>query len=363
MKIVFVVSAMNGGGAERVIATLANKYAAGGDDVTILMVAGNVSVYPLDQRIALTSIGRPSRGNPLIQIKRLYAMRQYFKAHADCHIVAFSTRINLFAILAGSGLKLSLTVSERNDPRRYNHPLLRDKIYAWGAGRNTRFVFQTEDAQKCFCSKIRERSEVIPNPLRADLPQPYTGVREKKIAAVGRLEAQKNYRLLLQAFGNFQKRYPEYELHIFGKGSLEKELKEYARKLDIADQVFFEGFRKDVLERIRTYDMYVLSSDYEGISNALMEAMALGLLCISTNCPIGGSAMCINNGENGLLVPTKDAAAMQAAMERLAGDQAAAFKIRENAIKIRDTFAEEKIVEMWKGYIGGYYEDSFGGRI
>ena len=354
MKVIFVISAMNGGGAERVLATLANRYVQQGDEVTILMVAGDESAYPLDEKVNILSIGQPSHGNPLVQLKRLWEMRKYFKQHRDRVLISFGTEINLFTIISSLGLKNKVIVSERNDPNQCSYSKIRDLIYGFCKG----FVFQTEDAKKCFSDKIQKNSVVIPNPIRKQLPdlflkgEPESRQREKKIAAVGRLESQKNHALLLKAFAGFHKAYPEWELHIFGKGKLEQVLKQQAQELDIENQVVFEGFRSDILENIRAYGMYVLSSDYEGISNSLMEAMALGLPCISTDCPIGGSALCIKDGENGLLVPVGDAVALQKAMEQVAGDERLAEKLGKNGIAVRDTFAEEVIAEMWREYIG-----------
>jgi len=355
MKITFVISAMNGGGAERVLATLANRYVQQGDEITILMVAGDESAYPLDEKVNILSIGQPSHGNPLVQVKRLWAMRRYFKQHRDDVLVSFGTEINLFTIISSLGLKNKVIVSERNDPNKCGYKWIRNVVYSLCKG----FVFQTEDARKCFSDKIQKNGVVIPNPIRKQLPEPFLsgatddGQREKKIAAVGRLEPQKNHRLLLNAFLGFHKTYPEWELHIFGKGKLEQELKQQARELGIEKKVIFEGFRSDILETIRSYGMYVLSSDYEGISNSLMEAMAMGLPCISTDCPIGGSALCIKDGENGLLVPVGDVVELQMAMEKLAGDEELAEKIGKNAVAVRDTFAEEVIAEMWYEYIAG----------
>lgn len=352
MDVTFVVSALHGGGAERVIATLANYMADRGDDVTILMTAGDEVVYRLSEKVRLISIGQVSGGNPLVQIKRLAAMRQYFKAHRQSHIVSFSTTINLFTIVASLGLKMDVIVSERNDPNRFHRKRLRDMIYGLGS----RFVFQTEDASNCFSKTIRARSCVIPNPIRTGLPEVYTGEREKKIAAAGRLESQKNHKLLLEAFAGFHQSYPEYTLHIYGKGRLEQELKALASELHIESYVIWEGFREDILEQIRTYSMYVLSSDYEGISNSLMEAMALGLPCISTDCPIGGSALCIQDGENGKLVPTGEREALQRAMEWIAQDSDRAEAIGQRAADIRERFSEEKICELWRSFIEGSTE-------
>ena len=157
MNIIFVVSAINGGGAERVIVTLANYYVGQGDDVTILMVAGDTILYRLDERIKIFSIGQPSGGKLLIQIRRLLSMRKYFKTHKDSYIISFSTRINMFSILSSFGIKVPLIVSERNDPNRFHHAWLRNKIYEFGAKENTYFVFQTEDAKRCFSKRIQRR--------------------------------------------------------------------------------------------------------------------------------------------------------------------------------------------------------------
>lgn len=353
MEIIFVTSALHGGGAERVLTTLANRFAGQGDRVTILMTAGDEVVYPLHPKIEAVSIGQASHGNPAVQIRRLFQIRKFFRAHRKAYIVSFSTTINLFTALASPGLKNRVILSERNDPNQCGYAWLRNLLYRLGDG----FVFQTEEARDCFPVFVREKSAVIPNPIRRDLPEVFTGRREKKIAAVGRLEPQKNHRLLLEAFAAFHKRYPEYTLHIFGAGALEQALDERRAELKLEDCVILEGFHQDILERIRACSMYVLSSDYEGISNSLMEAMALGIPCISTNCPIGGSAMCITHGKNGLLVPVGNVDALQEAMERLAASYAAgdgfAEKIGRNAAEIRDTFAEEKIAAGWRSYIAG----------
>lgn len=148
-------------------------------------------------------------------------MRKFFADHSGYRIVSFSTTINMFTILASLGLKNRVIVLERNDLNKCSCKKLRNFVYSFGQG----FVFQTEAAKKRFLTGIRSRSVVIPNSIRTDLPEPLDGgrqtLREKKIAAVGRLEPQKNHMLLLKAFAEFHKGYPDYELHLFGKGSLD----------------------------------------------------------------------------------------------------------------------------------------------
>ena len=343
MEIIFVTSALHGGGAERVMSTLANRFVRQGDTVIILMVAGTEVEYALDEKVQLCSIGQPSHGNPLVQIKRLSDMRRYFKRHKDAVIVSFGTKINMFTLLAAFGLKNRVIVSERSDPNQCTYQKLRNLIYSLGKG----FVFQTEAAMQHFPLKIQAHGVIIPNPLRNGVPEIYYGVREKKIAAVGRLEKEKNNILLIRAFAGFLRKHSDYELHFFGKGSLEQMLREESKKLGIDKKVVFEGFREDTLQQIRSYGMYVISSDFEGVSNSLIEALSLGLPCIATDCPIGGCAMCIQNGENGLLIPVGNVEALEKAMCYLAENAGAAEKMSKNAAMARERFAEEKVADMW----------------
>lgn len=343
MEIVFVTSALHGGGAERVIVSLANYFSGQGDTVTVLMTAGSEVAYEVAPEVRVCSIGRASRGNVWIQIQRLMHMRRFFKTHRDSKIIAFSTTMNLYTILASLGLGNDVIVSERNDPARCRYKLFRNLVYRFGK----RFVFQTEEARMCFPPHIRNKGVVIPNPLREGLPDVWSGERERKIAVVGRLEPQKNHAMLIRAFAGFVKKFPEYELCIFGKGGLEQELKHMAKDLGIGEKVSFPGFRKNVLEIIRSYRMFVLSSDYEGIPNSLMEAMALGIPCISTDCPIGGPELCIKDGENGILIPVGAYRELQTAMEKIAGNERLAKELGKNAEEIRKRFSVEEVGQAW----------------
>ena len=123
--------------------------------------------------------------------------------------------------------------------------------------------------------------------------------------------------------------------------------------LQIEDYVVWEGFCEDILQKIRTYSMYVLSSDYEGISNSLMEAMALGLPCISTDCPIGGSRLCIQDEGNGRLIPAGDCKTLQDAMEWIAQDKERAEEMGKRAVEIRERFSEKTICEEWRAFMEG----------
>lgn len=339
-KIVFVIPDMPGGGTERVVALLANEYSRRGIPTAILLFAGNERAYPLDSRIEVVSVGAPSGGSFLERLGRLRRMRRFYRENKNCQIWAFSAMGAVFSAVAALGQRHFFLVSERNDPTRYEHRRIRDLCYR----RADVVVCQTADAVKSFPAGIRKKSVVIPNPLELR-EEPYAGEREKRIVAVGRLNAQKNHKLLLRAFATFAKRHGNYVLEIYGQGELEAELKALAAELGIDRSVIFKGFSTKVLADIRTASMFVLSSDYEGISNSMLEAMALGLPVIATDCPIGGSRMYIRDGENGLLVPVGDVSALAYAMGRLADEPALGERFGREAVKLREDLTTAKIAE------------------
>lgn len=339
-KIVFIIPNMTGGGTERVVALLANEYSARGIPVAVLLFAGNETAYPLDPRVEVVSVGGPSGGNPLLQAARLYRMRRYYRRNKNCQIWAFSAMGAVFSAAAAFGQRHFFLVSERNDPSRYDHIRIRDLSYR----RADVVVCQTPDAAKSFPFVIQKRSVVIPNPLECE-EMPYEGEREKRIVAVGRLNTQKNHKLLMRAFASFVKKHGDYRLELYGQGELKNELRALAAELNIEKNVIFQGFCDRVLARIRTAAMYVLSSDYEGISNSMLEAMALGLPVIATDCPVGGSRMYIRDGVNGFLVPVGDVAALAQAMERLADDPALGARLGGEAAKLREELTTAKIAD------------------
>lgn len=339
MKIIFVLPDMPGGGSERVVAMLANEYTKRGYEVAILLFAGKQTAYPLDDKIEVFIAGEPSNGNPLVQLKRLYRMRRYYRKNKNCYIFSFCVRGSIFSVLAAAGIPHRLLISERNDPTRISGQKLRD----WSYRKAEKLILQTEEMKHCFSDDIQRKSAVIPNPVSADMPEPFTGDRKKQIVAVGRLQPQKNHKLLLDAFADFQKKYTDYELHIFGVGELEKELKQQAENLHIADKVIFRGFSSAVQKEIWDSAMFVLSSDYEGISNSMIEALTMGVPVISTDCPVGGSRTYIENNINGILVPVGDKKALTEAMLKITENPQFARMLSANGAKIREQYGLDKI--------------------
>ncbi len=340
-KIVFVIPNMAGGGTERVISLLTKEYANKGMEVDVLTFAGDVCAYQLDDRVKLVCISAQSHGNPLVQVKRLIEMRKYFNQNKGCLIYSFSVSGTIFSALATIGLSCPIFVSERNDPRQGREDWLRD----WAYGRAVCIATQTKECISYFPEKLKKKMIVIPNPIDDTLPEPYLGEREKTVVYVGRMHHQKNPQLLLAAFATFLQKHSAYMLHMYGDGELKDEMKEYAEQLGIGAKVVWHGFCADVRTQISKGGMYVLSSDFEGISNSMIEALALGIPVIATDCPIGGCATYIEDGVNGLLVPVRDEEKLAEAMCKVANDKELAQKLSINGAAIREKYPISKIAD------------------
>lgn len=350
-KILIVTRSMYGGGAERVIAQLANFFVRDGEACDIVTLDKDVVSYRLDERVGLTAIGKKASNNISDKLKRYGRLREIAKERrVDC-VLALPEDIGSYTILALAGTGIPVIVSERNDPRvmpvRKSTRLLRKLMYPLAKG----LIFQTESARSFFPARIRAKGIVLPNPVDASrIPPRFEGERDKVIVGAGRLESQKNFGLLVSAFALFSQRHPEYKLVIYGEGELKDSLEKQACDLGIRNKVLLPGREEKLLERMRTASMFVLSSDYEGSPNVLIEAICLGMPVISTDCPSYGPRELVRDGVNGLLVPVGDAEAMAEAMERLS-DPGYAGQLGNNAHKLREQLISADVFERWKGFL------------
>ena len=301
-RIVFIIGSMRKGGAERVISILANDYAERGWQVDIIMLLDDDCEYPLNANVNLISIKNNNQSRLVGLSKWIFGIRNYVRRSSPDKIVSFIARINIITIMACIGLNKSIIISERNDPRSDGRSIIVKLLTLILYPLANYVIFQTKWAQSCFPKGIQKKSAVISNPIQ--VLSKLNNVKAKKIVAVGRLVEQKNHALLINAFRNVNEKFPDYKLYIYGEGGLRETLLNQIRDLKLTESVILPGNVDNIHEKIADAELYVLSSNYEGLSNALLEAMMMGLPCISTNC--AGSNEVVKNGINGLLVKIGD---------------------------------------------------------
>lgn len=349
MRILFVTHSMRFGGAERVMSILLKKFAELGNDVSLILLDDEkIVAYELDERINTVFLCTP-RFNSLNSIKNLFSgLKSAINQINPDVITSFFPAPLVFCWLATFGKKIPLVFSERNDPNNNIKGWQAKFFQAIALKKAKHIVFQTTGAQNCYGKKIRIKSSVIPNPFSSQsLPKAYVGERQKRIVSVGRLVPQKNQKILIEAFANVVKKHTDYILEIYGEGHLRNELEMLIEKYGLQQKVFLPGNSKQVLNDINGAALFAFSSDYEGMPNALIEAMALGLPSISTDCSPGGAREFINNYENGILIPCNDVSAMTEAMLFMLDNPQKAEMMGCKAKDVIENLSPEIIANKW----------------
>lgn len=355
MKILFHINSMCKGGAERVASVLIQSMVDDGAELVLASVSRDESEYDVPasvRRIVLDEIiGDAPR---IVKIpKRYVVLRKVIKDEAPDVVISFCNKANFRASLAMTGVKIPLIVSVRNDPDRDYAPY--GTMVRIMVGRADGCVFQTKAAQRWFPKKLQDKSRIIINPINDKyLGAEVTGeVSEGRIVTVGRISAQKNQMLLLKAMSNLREKYPEVSLEIYGSDFGDGSKAAMERFIDdnhLTDNVRFMGLCDDLETRLQGA-IFVLPSDYEGMPNALMEAMAIGLPVISTDCPCGGPSDLIDDERNGLLISVGDEKELTRALDRLLGDKDKRIALGKEAMKIREYADSATIYRQWKEYI------------
>lgn len=353
--IMFYINSLNRGGAERVILRLAHHFAVANYRSIVVTSFVDKNEYPVPDGVERISLEQDQIKQSRIKknIARIKGLRKKVKEIKPDVLISFMCEPNFRAICASVGLRTKRIVSVRNDPNKeYGGKLGRlvGKVllpFADGC------VFQTKDAQDWFPKRLRNKSTIILN----EVDEKFFNVEYKggkHIVTVGRLNEQKNQLMLIRAFSKIANDYPEWDLQIWGTGVLEKELNDEIERLGMKEKIFLKGLTTDVPSVLANAGIFVLSSDYEGMPNALMEALAVGVPSISTDCPCGGPKMLIENGKNGFLVPLRDENMLIEYMKKLITDEMLAKNVQEEAVRRSKQFSPDRIFSQWKGYIDDF---------
>lgn len=303
------------------------------------------------------------------------------------------------AILTAFGLHIPVLTSVRGEPREEYYNSLTRVLSKTLMGLSTGLILQTKDAKAYFPKWIQKKAVILDNPLNPHfIGEYYTGPREKKIVTVGRVDENKNQKLLIDAFAKIAAEIPEYTLVIHGDGESLPALQAYVtqgdgvrgsfldmnqnhdigrgsgpflnqsqsdpengnnelfsqqqpKSDDWRKRIIFTGAITDVKEQLQTAKLFVLPSNTEGMPNSLMEALALGVPAVSTDCPCGGPKELMEGKENGILVPVGDVDAMTAAIKTILADEFLWETYSKNAYKLCQELHPDKVNRQWEEYI------------
>lgn len=353
MRIVEVVWSLHPGGAERVMANLANRWTARGHEVTIVTFRDpSTDFYELDEgvaRVCATDLSRvPTFGiGKLERLRQPGGLRAAIKRLAPDVVVSAINITNVQAIWAARRSKVPVIVAEHIQPSEEViggfWQAMRTRTYK----RADAVVMLTEQGAAWARGFVPdERVHVIPNFI--DLPPAAPAHRggTKRLLTVGRMRRQKGLDLLLEAFAASQARQQGWTLRIIGDGPEREAVMEAHRRLGLGDAVEFPGRTKAIWEEYAEADVYVMSSRFEGFPMVLLEAMAIGMPVISYDCPTGPAEL-ISDGANGLLLPPEDVPALTRAIDRMAADEGLRHRLGYVARGVRTRYAPDRVLARW----------------
>lgn len=331
-KILFISPVLGGGGAERVICRLASELSKK-HEVYLLYFYDVNKKYFISPKVQLIKLYKNYSKSERGILKFVENIVENYKIDV---IINFLRWFSKFDLNIRSSTKIIF--SERGDP-------IHSKIYNFNVTKKAYkiadiIVFQTKYALNLFPENIKKKGIIISNPVKVDCLSQNNST-SKKIVSIGRLVAQKNQALLIKAFSNFEKSHKGYKLYIYGIGDQLNNLKKLAKEKKLEKLVHFKGFSLHIHERIKDAEFFVLSSDFEGLPNALMEAMMMGIPVISTNC--SGINEIISDQEDGLLVPVNNISSLSNAMSRLSDNKTLRNKIREGGLRRAKEWKIERI--------------------
>lgn len=393
--IVLMLHQMSGGGAERVMVLLANWLAEKGHAVSLILtnqLIDDVKGYKLNSDIDLMSL-KEMRGKQTYISKtraksdEIYGkvsyklskkthkkpsdkavLKNYISRYSDeinalndfmlrkknATIIAFlDNPIHLSLLIKEKYPNIKLIISERSDPKLHDSSLSSSlfikKYYHLADG----VVFQSSGAKEYYSQEIQAKSVIVPNPLTANLPEAFSGKRRKVIVNFCRISNQKNLPLLIDAFAKFNQSHSDYSLEIIGDAENEEgqavleKINSMLEDYQLTEAVKILPFDPFLHDKIKDCAMFVSSSDYEGMSNSMLEAMAIGLPTICTDCPSGGAREIIQHHENGILVPIKNIDALCSAMTEVADNPELMEKLSKNGVKLREKLSVDRIMNEW----------------
>ncbi len=347
---------MERGGAQRVLVNLMEHYVDNDIDVVLIndfKLSSNVSKYNVPNKVKRYFLRDGLEGNKIFKnIERVINLRKIVMKENPDVVLSFLGSCNKRMLIGTIGLKTRKIVSVRNDP---NYEYARSGLSKFFARNIFKLadgvVFQTKDASSYFPKCVVNKSTIILNPVDLKFYNVKRDDNPKNIVTAGRLFPQKNQKLLIEAFSKICDEFKDDNLIFYGEGSLRQELLDLCKNLHIENRVSLPGNVDNVEQMLSKAKIFVLTSNFEGLPNALMEAMAMGLPCISTDCPCGGPRTLIDNDISGKLVRVGDIDELANVLRDVLNDSEKQKMFATNARCKADEFKPSIILKKWDKYL------------
>ena len=367
MKIAFLLASLGSGGAERVVSLLANKMVELGHQVEIICLKFNDIYYQTDSRVKVTLAMQQTEN----RLTELFWLRKYVKKQKPDVVMPFTEGVYCFTILSLLGTGIPIIASERLDPaamspiRKFLKRLLLP--YAdW-------LVVQTQSIKDYFPKSIQKKTSIIYNPVNEAVFKSPDGLqvqganaassvqssntpmegrsqeRLNRIISVGRLYPQKNQKMMIRAFAKVADEFPDWQLVIYGEGPLRESLESIVESLEMQDRVLLPGRTEHVIEELRKSKIFCMSSDYEGMSNSMIEAICVGLPIVTTD--VSGVKELVEDGVNGFVVPCGDVDKLSTSFEKLMNSGQLIKDFSKFSYAKRELFKIDSIVGQWEKLI------------
>ena len=358
-KILFHLNCFEQGGAERVVSNLVNQLVKEDYEIIAATEWQGENEFKLDERVRRVHVGlkeQDEEKSRIVKIRlRFQYLRKLIKEEKPDVVVSFTRRPNYRALISARGCRVPVIAAVRQDPKSYYNSIA-DKVlipllYPRAAG----CVFQTEEQKSYFPKGLQSRSRIILNPVNDKyLKAPVPERKEKLVVQSGRLVDFKNQAMLLRAFLQVHEKHPDYVLKIYGGDSFDgtkEKLESIIKENHAESYITLMGGSDELEKELPKAEVYAFSSDYEGMPNALLEAMTMGMPAVATDCPCGGPRTVMTNEVNGLLIPVGDEKAMADGINRLIEDKALAERLGKEARKISERINSRAVLMQWKDYI------------
>ena len=344
MKIAFVTSTLTSGGSERVMSLLANQLAERGHEVEIINLNKHIVFYPIHEKVML-SFAEDEVGISIL--KKITWLRKHIKKEQPDVVIPFMEAVYCVTLFALIGIKVPIVSSERIDPRK--SPFVRNILRRIFLPLTSRLVVQTRDIKAFYPYFIQKKTSIIYNPVSETVFHLQDEPKEDVIISVGKLDKQKNQKLLINAFADIAEDFPNWKLVIYGEGSERYALESLVERLKIKDKISLPGRCEKVIEEMNKAKVFAFSSDFEGMSNAILEAVCVGLPVVTTN--VSGATELVKEGEGGFVVPIHDGKALANRLKILLKDESLMQKMAQHNKATAKHFKLGMIVDQWESLI------------